>query len=110
MTQTHSAKPEEEVKIEDEESEETESGSEVEGDENKRAELTDMANTLPDDAASKSKQTRGEKKARKAMSKLGLKPVSFLVTQVVSLKVNKLILILLFSLGSRCQQSGYTEV
>lgn len=32
---------------------------------------------LPIDMVSKAKQSRGEKKARKLMSKLGLKPVSF---------------------------------
>lgn len=31
---------------------------------------------LPEDMVSKAKQSRGEKKARKIMSKLGLKPVS----------------------------------
>ena len=31
---------------------------------------------LPEDLISKAKQSRGEKKARKIMSKLGLKPVS----------------------------------
>lgn len=34
---------------------------------------------MPMDVASKAKQSRGEKKARKLMSKLGLKPVSFTV-------------------------------
>lgn len=76
MTQTLSAKPEEEVKIEDE-SEDTDTGSEGEGDNEKMPELTDMANSLLEDSAAKSKQSRGEKKARKAMSKLGLKLVSF---------------------------------
>lgn len=36
---------------------------------------------LPIDMVSKAKQSRGEKKARKLMSKLGLKPVSILVTR-----------------------------
>lgn len=34
---------------------------------------------LPGDMVSKAKQSRGEKKARKIMSKLGLKPVSILI-------------------------------
>ena len=34
---------------------------------------------LPIDMVSKAKQSRGEKKARKLMSKLGLKPVRFLL-------------------------------
>ena len=33
---------------------------------------------MPIDMVSKAKQSRGEKKARKLMSKLGLKPVSFI--------------------------------
>lgn len=33
---------------------------------------------MPMDMVSKAKQSRGEKKARKLMSKLGLKPVSFI--------------------------------
>lgn len=49
------------------------------------APLTDLSGAnfpnaagLPMDMVSKAKQSRGEKKARKIMSKLGLKPVSFL--------------------------------
>lgn len=38
--------------------------------------LTAAANAMLDEAAGKGKQSRSEKKARKAMSKLGLKPVS----------------------------------
>jgi len=67
-------KSEDEVKIEDQGT-----GSEDSGDESDTLEtgegenLTAAANALLEDAASKSKQSRGEKKARKAMSKLGLK-------------------------------------
>lgn len=35
---------------------------------------------LPIDMVSKAKQSRGEKKARKIMSKLGLKPVSYRIS------------------------------
>lgn len=38
---------------------------------------TASAGGLPLDMVSKAKQSRGEKKARKIMSKLGLKPVRF---------------------------------
>lgn len=37
---------------------------------------------LPEDLISKAKQSRGEKKARKIMSKLGLKPVSWIMYQL----------------------------
>lgn len=43
-----------------------------------KANLVDNANALLEDVAAKSKQSRSEKKARKAMSKLGLKLVSWL--------------------------------
>ena len=41
----------------------------------RRAALTGRSGTAGDDAGGKSKQSRSEKKARKAMLKLGLKPV-----------------------------------
>lgn len=47
--------------------------------------LAAAANAMLEDAAGKGKQSRSEKKARKAMSKLGLKPVS---TWVLSVKTS----------------------
>ena len=57
-------------------------GSDDSGDESDTNEAGDSgnlaaaANALLDEASGKGKQSRSEKKARKAMSKLGLKPVS----------------------------------
>ncbi|KAH7640624.1 nascent polypeptide-associated complex subunit alpha [Dermatophagoides farinae] len=80
MTQTIvDEKPEEEVKIEDQVSGSEESedesdageGTEEQKDENLAAAAANILSQ--DDAGSKGKQSRSEKKARKAMSKLGLK-------------------------------------
>lgn len=45
------------------------------------------ATGLPIDMVSKAKQSRGEKKARKIMSKLGLKPVSNSLVMIVFCKL-----------------------
>merc|ERR1712012_755531 len=78
MTETLTTKPEEE-------SNENESGSDSDGDDDSIPELEETAGegagegdvkAVGDDAANKAKQSRGEKKARKIMSKLGLKRVT----------------------------------
>merc|ERR1712083_847102 len=82
MTETLTAKPEEE-------SNENDSGTDSEGDDESIPELVETAGEaggdaavsaaaagLGEDASSKAKQSRGEKKARKIMSKLGLKQVT----------------------------------
>merc|ERR1711963_103782 len=83
MTETLTTKPEEE-------SNENDSGTDSEGDDDSIPELEETAGEaggdaavsaaaaagLGDDASSKAKQSRGEKKARKIMSKLGLKQVT----------------------------------
>merc|ERR1711868_348078 len=78
MTETLTTKPEEE-------SNENESGSDSDGDDDSIPELEETAGegagegdvkAVGDEAANKAKQSRSEKKARKAMSKLGLKPVT----------------------------------
>merc|ERR1712113_369434 len=83
MTETLTTKPEEE-------SNENDSGTDSEGDDDSIPELEETAGDaggdaavsaaaaagLGEDASSKAKQSRGEKKARKIMSKLGLKQVT----------------------------------
>merc|ERR1712128_234405 len=82
MTETLTTKPEEE-------SNENDSGTDSDGDDDSIPELegtagetaedaavTAAAAGLSEDASSKAKQSRGEKKARKIMSKLGLKQVT----------------------------------
>merc|ERR1712153_195087 len=83
MTETLTTKPEEE-------SNENDSGTDSDGDDDSIPELeetaADTANDaavtaaaaagVAEDASSKAKQSRGEKKARKIMSKLGLKQVT----------------------------------
>ena len=77
MTETLTTKPEEE-------SNENESGTDSDGDDDSIPELEDTAGeggdaavkAVGDEAANKAKQSRGEKKARKIMSKLGLKQVA----------------------------------
>merc|ERR1712054_436420 len=79
MTETLTTKPEEE-------SNENDSGTDSEGDDDSIPELGEAAGDaavsaaaaagLGEDASSKAKQSRGEKKARKIMSKLGLKQVT----------------------------------
>merc|ERR1719438_343106 len=78
MTETLTTKPEEE-------SNENESGSDSDGDDDSIPELEETAGegagegdvkAVGDEAANKAKQSRGEKKARKIMSKLGLKQVT----------------------------------
>jgi len=83
MTETLTNKPEEE-------SNENDSGTDSDGDDDSIPELEDTAGDvagdaavsataaagLGEDASSKAKQSRGEKKARKIMSKLGLKQVT----------------------------------
>merc|ERR1712107_877851 len=78
MTETLTTKPEEE-------SNENESGSDSDGDDDSIPELEETAGegagegdvkAVGDEAANKAKQSRGEKKARKIMSKLGLKQVA----------------------------------
>merc|ERR1712111_148927 len=83
MTETLTTKPEEE-------SNENDSGTDSEGDDDSIPELEETAGEaggdaavsaaaaagLGEDASSKAKQSRGEKKARKIMSKLGLKQVA----------------------------------
>merc|ERR1712083_261662 len=78
MTETLTTKPEEE-------SNENDSGTDSDGDDDSIPELEetagetaagDAAAGLGEDASSKAKQSRGEKKARKIMSKLGLKQVT----------------------------------
>merc|ERR1712136_170611 len=83
MTETLTTKPEEE-------SNENDSGTDSEGDDDSIPELEETAGEaggdaavsaaaatgLGEDAANKAKQSRGEKKARKIMSKLGLKQVA----------------------------------
>merc|ERR1712228_1082758 len=83
MTETWATKPEEE-------SNENDSGTDSEGDDDSIPELEETAGEaggdaavsaaaaagLGEDASSKAKQSRGEKKARKIMSKLGLKQVT----------------------------------
>merc|ERR1711892_404830 len=83
MTETLTTKPEEE-------SNENDSGTDSDGDDDSIPELeetaADTANDaavtaaaaagVVEDASSKAKQSRGEKKARKIMSKLGLKQVT----------------------------------
>merc|ERR1711872_1001000 len=78
-TKTKSCKPEEE-------SNENESGTDSDGDDDSIPELEDTpadaeagesgVQAVGDEAANKAKQSRGEKKARKIMSKLGLKQVA----------------------------------
>merc|ERR1712095_89059 len=69
----------------EEESNENESGSDSDGDDDSIPELEETAGegagegdvkAVGDEAANKAKQSRGEKKARKIMSKLGLKQVT----------------------------------
>merc|ERR1711881_196626 len=83
MTETLTTKPEEE-------SNENDSGTDSDGDDDSIPELEETAGEtagdaavsaaaaagLGEDATSKAKQSRGEKKARKIMSKLGLKQVA----------------------------------
>merc|ERR1712013_872856 len=84
MTETLTTKPEEE-------SNENDSGTDSDGDDDSIPELEETAGEtaggdaavtaaaaagLGEDASSKAKQSRGEKKARKIMSKLGLKQVA----------------------------------
>merc|ERR1712050_659920 len=83
MTETLTTKPEEE-------SNENDSGTDSDGDDDSIPELEETAGEtagdaavsaaaaagLGEDATSKAKQSRGEKKARKIMSKLGLKQVT----------------------------------
>merc|ERR1712002_8334 len=82
MTETLTTKPEEE-------SNENDSGTDSDGDDDSIPELEETAGEthedaaatvaaagLGEDASSKVKQSRGEKKARKIMSKLGLKQVT----------------------------------
>jgi len=79
MTETLTTKPEEE-------SNENESGTDSDGDDDSIPELEDTpadaeggetgVKAVGDEAANKAKQSRGEKKARKIMSKLGLKQVA----------------------------------
>merc|ERR1712217_689677 len=79
MTETLTTKPEEE-------SNENDSGTDSDGDDDSIPELEEAAGDaavtaaaaagLGEDASSKAKQSRGEKKARKIMSKLGLKQVT----------------------------------
>merc|ERR1739838_478581 len=81
MTETLTTKPEEE-------SNENDSGTDSDGDDDSIPELEETAGdtavagvdasvaAADDDASSKAKQSRGEKKARKIMSKLGLKQVA----------------------------------
>merc|ERR1712211_152587 len=78
MPETLTTKPEEE-------SNENESGSDSDGDDDSIPELEETAGegagegdvkAVGDEAANKAKQSRGEKKARKIMSKLGLKQVT----------------------------------
>merc|ERR1712189_110236 len=83
MTETLTTKPEEEAN-------ENDSGTDSEGDDDSIPELEETAGEaggdaavsaaaaagLGEDASSKAKQSRGEKKARKIMSKLGLKQVT----------------------------------
>merc|ERR1712168_1274738 len=79
MTETLTTKPEEE-------SNENDSGTDSDGDDDSIPELGETAGDaavsaaaaagLGEDATSKAKQSRGEKKARKIMSKLGLKQVT----------------------------------
>jgi len=82
MTETLITKPEEE-------SNENDSGTDSDGDDDSIPELEDTAGetlaaagdaavtaAAAEDASSKAKQSRGEKKARKIMSKLGLKQVT----------------------------------
>merc|ERR1712107_964446 len=78
MTETLTTKPEEE-------SNENESGSDSDGDDDSIPELEETAGegagegdvkAVGDEAGNKAKQSRGEKKARKIMSKLGLKQVT----------------------------------
>merc|ERR1712096_32704 len=84
MTETLTTKPEEE-------SNENDSGTDSDGDDDSIPELEETAGEtaedaavtaaaaagLSEDASSKAKQSRGEKKARKIMSKLGLKQVTW---------------------------------
>merc|ERR1712168_185435 len=67
----------------EEESNENDSGTDSDGDDDSIPELEETAGEtaaaaagLGEDASSKAKQSRGEKKARKIMSKLGLKQVT----------------------------------
>merc|ERR1712168_1020300 len=81
MTETLTTKPEEE-------SNENDSGTDSDGDDDSIPELEETSGDAAgdasvggavatgDDASSKAKQSRGEKKARKIMSKLGLKQVA----------------------------------
>merc|ERR1712121_219134 len=81
MTETLTNKPEEE-------SNENDSGTDSDGDDDSIPELEETSGDAAgdasvggavatgDDASSKAKQSRGEKKARKIMSKLGLKQVA----------------------------------
>merc|ERR1711884_910496 len=77
----HNTMPEEEtttMPVEDTK-EENESGTESDGDDDSIPELEETAGegeASGDEAANKAKQSRGEKKARKIMSKLGLKQVA----------------------------------
>lgn len=73
---------------------------------------------LPLDMVSKAKQSRGEKKARKLMSKLGLKPVykllNILILLIIKEKMScaKAIICFCFLLytGARSQQSDHSQI
>ena len=74
--------------------EENESGTESDGDDDSIPELEETAGegeasgeggvkAAGDEAANKAKQSRGEKKARKIMSKLGLKQVCYVTFRII---------------------------
>merc|ERR1712054_356966 len=96
MTETLTTKPEEE-------SNENDSGTDSEGDDDSIPELGEAAGDaavsaaaaagLGEDAASKAKQSRGEKKARKIMSKLGLKQMGG-VTRVTIRKSKNILFVI----------------
>merc|ERR1711892_568025 len=100
MTKTLTTKPEEE-------SNENDSGTDSDGDDDSIPELEETAGEtaedaavtaaaaagLSEDASSKAKQSRGEKKARKIMSKLGLKQVTG-VSRVTIRKSNNILFVI----------------
>lgn len=67
--------------------------------------LGPSATGLPIDV-SKAKQSRGEKKARKIMSKLGLKPVSVILMVMIMKKVS--ILLRNLFVGTRSKSCNHT--
>merc|ERR1712088_1021461 len=69
LTEVIDTKPEEA-------SNDNDSGTDSDGDDDSIPELEETAGDTAGDEASKAKQSRGEKKARKIMSKLGLKQVA----------------------------------